>query len=155
MAATSPSAVASNASAMPGATTARLVVCAFEMPMKLSMMPQTVPNRPTKGAVEPIVARTPVPRATLRLAACSMRSSCQAMRSLRPSPRRLAESRISLPAAGGGATPGRDLDQHRGATVAVGHVPPCHREAGDDRPRRGLARDLDDLAHQMARTAYR
>ena len=39
------------------------------------------------------------PRATLRLAACSMRSSCQAMRSLRPSPRRLAESRISLPAA--------------------------------------------------------
>ena len=26
------------------------------------MMPQTVPNRPTKGAVEPIVASTPVPR---------------------------------------------------------------------------------------------
>ena len=36
---------------MPGATTARLVVCAFEMPMKLFMMPQTVPNRPTKGDV--------------------------------------------------------------------------------------------------------
>ena len=30
--------------------------------MKLFMMPQTVPNRPTKGAVAPIVARTPVPR---------------------------------------------------------------------------------------------
>ncbi len=48
---------------MPGATTARLVVCASEMPMKAFMMPQTVPNRPTNGAVEPIVARTPVPLA--------------------------------------------------------------------------------------------
>src|ERR1700736_1763926 len=57
MAAASPNAVASSASAMPGATTARLVVCDFEMPMKLFMMPQTVPNRPTKGAVAPIVAR--------------------------------------------------------------------------------------------------
>ena len=35
---------------MPGATTARLVVCDFEMPMKLFMMPQTVPNSPTNGA---------------------------------------------------------------------------------------------------------
>ena len=41
---------------MPGATTARLVVCAFEMPMKLFMMPHTVPNRPTNGAVAPMVA---------------------------------------------------------------------------------------------------
>ena len=31
--------------------------------MKLFMMPQTVPNRPTKGAVEPMVASTPVPSA--------------------------------------------------------------------------------------------
>ena len=46
---------------MPGATTARLVVCAFEMPMKLFMMPQTVPNSPTNGAVEPIVAKIPCP----------------------------------------------------------------------------------------------
>jgi hypothetical protein len=29
---------------MPGATAARLVVCSFEMPMKLFMMPDTVPN---------------------------------------------------------------------------------------------------------------
>ena len=62
MAAASPSAVASSASAMPGATTARLVVCDFEMPMKLFMIPQTVPNSPTNGAVAPMVARTPVPR---------------------------------------------------------------------------------------------
>ena len=39
---------------MPGATTARLVVCASEMPIKLFMIPQTVPNSPTKGAVEPM-----------------------------------------------------------------------------------------------------
>src|SRR6266568_5111736 len=46
IAATRPKAVASSASAMPGATTARLVVCDFEMPIKLFMMPQTVPNSP-------------------------------------------------------------------------------------------------------------
>src|SRR5258706_12050119 len=38
IAAASPSAVASSASAMPGATTARLVVCDFEMPMKLFLI---------------------------------------------------------------------------------------------------------------------
>ncbi len=54
---------------MPGATTARLVVCAFEIPMKLFMMPHTVPNRPTNGAVEPMVASTPVPRCMPRPAA--------------------------------------------------------------------------------------
>ena len=53
MAAASPNAVASSASAMPGATTARLVVCDFEIPIKLFMMPHTVPNRLTKGAVAP------------------------------------------------------------------------------------------------------
>ena len=84
---------------MPGATTARLVVCALEMPTKLSMMPHTVPNNPTNGAVAPMVARMPEPRAILRLAAISMRSSCQATRSLSPSARRLAEKRISLAAA--------------------------------------------------------
>jgi hypothetical protein len=35
--------------------------------MKLFMIPQTVPNRPTKGAVAPMVARTPVPRLMRRL----------------------------------------------------------------------------------------
>src|SRR5437588_3645012 len=85
MAAASPSAVASSASAIPGATTARLVVCDFEMPMKLFMMPQTVPNRPTNGAVAPIVASTPVPRAIRRALAASIRSRRDAIRSLRPS----------------------------------------------------------------------
>ena len=50
MAAKRPIAVASNASAMPGATTARLVVCAFEMPMKLFMIPHTVPKQADEGA---------------------------------------------------------------------------------------------------------
>src|ERR1700750_1306916 len=61
MAAIRPSAVASSASAIPGATTARLVVCASEMPIKEFMMPHTVPNNPTKGAVAPMVASTPLP----------------------------------------------------------------------------------------------
>ncbi len=59
MAATRPMAVASSASAIPGATMARLVVCDRLIPMKLFMMPQTVPNRATKGEMEPIVARRP------------------------------------------------------------------------------------------------
>jgi len=84
MAATSPIAVASRASAIPGATTARLVVCCLEMPMKLFMMPHTVPNRPTKGAIAPVVANTPVPRVMRRPAAASRRSSREAMRSLTP-----------------------------------------------------------------------
>ena len=57
MAANSPIAVANSASAMPGATTASEVFCSAAMLVKLRMMPQTVPNRPTKGATAPIVAR--------------------------------------------------------------------------------------------------
>jgi hypothetical protein len=49
--------VANKASAMPGATTARLVFLLLAIDWKLVMMPHTVPNRPTKGAVEPTVAR--------------------------------------------------------------------------------------------------
>ena len=53
--------------------------------MKLFMMPQTVPNSPTNGAVAPMVARMPVPRIICRPAAASMRSSREAMRSFTPS----------------------------------------------------------------------
>ena len=49
MAANRPMAVANSASAMPGATTASEVLLAPAMAVKLRMMPQTVPNRPTKG----------------------------------------------------------------------------------------------------------
>src|SRR3954468_8284424 len=79
MAAARPNAVASNASAMPGATTARLVVCDLEIPMKLFMMPQTVPNSPTNGAIAPIVASTPVPRVMALPPFASMRSSREAL----------------------------------------------------------------------------
>ena len=73
MAANNPMAVASNASAMPGATPTKLVVWAFDMPMKLFIMPHTVPNNPTSGAVAPMVASNPVPLCILRVAAGSSR----------------------------------------------------------------------------------
>ena len=57
IAANSPIAVANSASAMPGATTASEVFCACAMPVKLRMIPHTVPNSPTNGATEPTVAR--------------------------------------------------------------------------------------------------
>ena len=41
-----PMAVATSASAMPGATTARLAFSRLESPVKAFMMPQTVPKRP-------------------------------------------------------------------------------------------------------------
>src|SRR5262249_49740666 len=70
---------------MPGATTARLVVWDSEMPMNEFMMPHTVPNRPTKGAVAPMVARMPTPREIRRVIAASTRSSRSATRFLKPS----------------------------------------------------------------------
>ena len=58
IAANSPIAVANSASAMPGATTARLVFCWLAIDVKLRMMPHTVPNSPTNGATDPTVAST-------------------------------------------------------------------------------------------------
>ena len=48
------------------------------------MMPQTVPNSPTKGAVEPMVARIPVPRRIRLPAWASTRSRIERVRSLTP-----------------------------------------------------------------------
>ena len=42
---------------MPGATTASEVFLVSAIAWKLFMMPQTVPNRPMNGAVEPTEAR--------------------------------------------------------------------------------------------------
>ena len=84
IAATRPIAVASSASAMPGATTARFVVCDFEMPIKLFMMPQTVPNSPTKGDVAPIVANRPMPSRIRRASARTISAKLEAARSLMP-----------------------------------------------------------------------
>ena len=66
--------------------------------MKLFMMPHTVPNSPTKGAVAPTVARMPVPRIMARPLAASIRSRREAMRSLTPA-RASPESRSSSSAA--------------------------------------------------------
>src|SRR3954462_11261508 len=53
MAAMRPIAVANRASAIPGATTASEVFFEAAIDWKLDMMPQTVPNRPTKGPADP------------------------------------------------------------------------------------------------------
>jgi len=56
MAAKRPMAVAKRASAIPGATTARLVFLEAPMCWKDVMIPHTVPKSPTNGATEPVVA---------------------------------------------------------------------------------------------------
>ena len=99
---------------MPGATTARFVVCDFEMPMKLFMMPQTVPNRPTNGDVAPMVARSPC-RAERRDSERTMSAKLEATRSLMlPSISMSADSRASLsrwPAAAQHALLSRSSEQ--------------------------------------------
>src|SRR4030042_3214140 len=57
IAATRPAAVAIRDSAMPGATIVSDAAPADPMLIKEVMIPQTVPNRPIKGVVEPVVAR--------------------------------------------------------------------------------------------------
>src|SRR3984893_13973409 len=100
IAAARPNAVASSASAMPGATTARLVVCDFEMPIKLFMMPQTVPNSPTNGDVAPMVASNPMPSLIRRASARTISAKLDAARSLMPASLEIpADSRPSRIAA--------------------------------------------------------
>src|SRR6185437_12148903 len=123
MAATRPKAVASSASAMPGATTARLVVCDSEIPMKAFMMPQTVPNRPTKGAVAPMVARIPVPREICLVMAASTRSSRNATRSLKPSSTMPADSSASRAVESICCAMASRLPSQ--ASTASARLPPC------------------------------
>ena len=85
---------------MPGATTARLVVCDFEIPIKLFMMPHTVPNSPTKGEVAPIVASSPMPSRIRRASARTISAKLDAARSLMPASLEMpADSRASRIAA--------------------------------------------------------
>ncbi len=63
---------------------ARFVVCDFEMPIKLFMMPQTVPNSPTKGDVAPMVASNPMPSRIRRASARTISPKLDAARSLMP-----------------------------------------------------------------------
>ena len=57
IAANSPRAVANNASAIPGATIAKLVFLETAIDWNEFIIPQTVPNKPINGAVEPTVAK--------------------------------------------------------------------------------------------------
>src|SRR5438552_1267259 len=99
-AAARPNAVGSSGSAMPGATTARLVVCDFEIPIKLFMMPHTVPNSPTNGDVAPMVASTPMPSRIRRASARTISAKLDAARSLIPASLEIpADSRASRIAA--------------------------------------------------------
>jgi hypothetical protein len=49
---------------MPGATTASEVLLVAAMAENEFMIPQTVPNRPIKGAVDPTLARKVMPRSS-------------------------------------------------------------------------------------------
>ena len=61
MATNKPSAVANKASEIAGATTVRFVSPAAAIALKLRIMPQTVPNSPTNGAVEAMEAKKATP----------------------------------------------------------------------------------------------
>jgi len=58
MAAARPTAVATRASAIPGAT-ASMLPPPWERPEKASIIPQTVPKRPMNGVIDPIVDVNP------------------------------------------------------------------------------------------------
>ncbi len=75
--------MAKSDSAMPGATTARLVFLAAAIDWKLFMMPHTVPNRPTKGAVEPTVARNDMKRSSRSISRPTVTCITRSMRSCR------------------------------------------------------------------------
>src|SRR6516225_12166445 len=83
IAAASPIAVANSASAIPGATTARLVLFAAAIPSKLRMMPQTVPKRPINGAAEPSVARNGSRASSRRISAFKVSRIARSIRSRR------------------------------------------------------------------------
>ena len=65
MAARSPNAVANKASAIPGATTAREVFFDAAIAENEFIIPHTVPNKPIKGATDPMEARNVIPLSNL------------------------------------------------------------------------------------------
>ena len=68
--------------------------------MKLFMMPQTVPNSPTKGDVAPMVAKRPMPSRIRRASARTISAKLEAARSLIPASLEMpADSRASRIAA--------------------------------------------------------
>ena len=171
IAASRPMAVASSASAIPGATTARLVDFEPAIAWNEVMIPTTVPNRPTNGPAEPIVASEAEPR--LRAAPVSRDSVTG------PSPGRCASAGRSaiarplealLPFAHGshedrahacrlpvGRACGRVLRatgptrrSARSGRAGAAHARECDQLVDDDRPRPDRGReqaDHDELDH--------
>ena len=77
-------AVANNASAMPGATTASVVSWRAAIAENEFMMPHTVPNSPMNGAVAPTVARNPSWRSRPSVSRMMVTDIALSMRSLMP-----------------------------------------------------------------------
>ena len=73
--------------------------------MKLFMMPQTVPNRPTKGEVAPMVASSPMPSRMRRASAREISAKLEAARSLMPLSRGDAGRQPRLAHRGAQGTP--------------------------------------------------
>ena len=99
MAASRPSAVASSASAMPGATTERLVFFEAAIAWNEVMMPHTVPKRPMKGPAEPTVASTRSRRSSRSTSRASVTSITRSMRPPSPCSERTPEFVGALPLA--------------------------------------------------------
>src|SRR5207245_3801933 len=72
-----PKAVVTRASEIPPATADRPAVFSDDMPLNALMIPTVVPNRPTKGAVAPIVARAERTRFNSGLTMASARSQAR------------------------------------------------------------------------------
>src|SRR6516164_7180500 len=94
MAATRPIAVANNASAMPGATTASEVFCDAAIDWKLVMIPATVPNSPINGPAEPTVASTKSRRSICSTSRAMATSITFSMRICNPAKERTWPSRL-------------------------------------------------------------
>src|SRR5882762_3655809 len=77
MATTRPMAVVMRASEIPPATAARPWTLAVAMPLKAFKIPTTVPKSPTKGAVEPMVAKLPSPLFSSAWTIASVRSKAR------------------------------------------------------------------------------
>jgi hypothetical protein len=88
MATNRPSAVVTSASAIPADTAPMPPEPVSAMPLKALMMPTTVPNRPMNGAVEPMVARPPVPRLKSAVVISDVRSMARRAASMMSSPGR-------------------------------------------------------------------
>ncbi|MNL64909.1 hypothetical protein D3C87_1891780 [compost metagenome] len=87
-------AVASSASAIPGATTARFVDFEPAMAWNEVMMPTTVPNRPTKGPAEPIVASELSRASSVSASRARVTSIALSMRICRPMGERAPRSKL-------------------------------------------------------------